>query len=350
MGISLIPRDDQSEYEVSVTTPEGYSLERTSQLTGRAGIADLEAAREPSTSSPPSARPKAAGWSRARETSRGARSTSGSPTSKSACCACRSAAGGMSRAMSADSSTGAEFDQFEIQQEARKFLEDYPDLRVSVNDVSPFQGGRRPQTFQVSLAGPDLNQLAAYGDQLIAELKKERGIVDLDTTLSLRKPEVQVVIDREAASDLGVPVGTIADTLRVLVGGLPVSKFREGDEQYDVWLRAESGKRSTSQDLYQITFPSPAVGLVKLASLAKLNEDRGPTEIERLSRERIVTVVGNPEGIALGEAITRAERILKEMNLPPQYSLRLHRPGQDAGRDRLLLPGRVRACRSPSCT
>ena len=67
-------------------------------------------------------------------------------------------------------------------------------------------------------------------------------------------------------------------------------------------------------------FPSPAVGLVKLASLAKLNEDRGPTEIERLSRERIVTVVGNPEGIALGEAITRAERILKEMNLPPQYT------------------------------
>ena len=68
----------------------------------------------------------------------------------------------------------APFDQFEIQQEARKFLEDYPDLRVSVNDVSPFQGGRRPQTFQVSLAGPDLNQLAAYGDQLIAELKTGR--------------------------------------------------------------------------------------------------------------------------------------------------------------------------------
>ena len=133
-------------------------------------------------------------------------------------------------------------------------------------------------------------------------------------------PRSRWSIDREAASDLGVPVGTIADTLRVLVGGLPVSKFREGDEQYDVWLRAESGKRSTSQDLYQITFPSPAVGLVKLASLAKLNEDRGPTEIERMSRERIVTVVGNPEGIAMGESITRAERILKAMHLPPQYT------------------------------
>jgi HAE1 family hydrophobic/amphiphilic exporter-1 len=145
-------------------------------------------------------------------------------------------------------------------------------------------------------------------------------LVDLDTTLSLRKPEVQVVVDREAASDLGVPVGTVADTLRVLDGGLPASKFRDGDQQYDVWLRARSANRSSSQDLYQISFPSPAVGLVKLASLAKLVEDRGPTEIERLGRERIVTVVGNPEGIALGDAIERAERILKEMHLPPQYS------------------------------
>ena len=144
--------------------------------------------------------------------------------------------------------------------------------------------------------------------------------MDLDTTLSLRKPEVQVIIDREAASDLGVPVGTIADSLRVLVGGLPVSKFREGDQQYDVWLRAASADRGTNQDLYQITFPSPTVGLVKLASLAKLVEDRGPTEIERLGRERIVTVLGNPEGIALGDAVDRAEKILKRMNLPPQYS------------------------------
>ena len=129
-----------------------------------------------------------------------------------------------------------------------------------------------------------------------------------------------MIVDREAASDLGVPVGTVADTLRVLVGGLPISKFRDGDEQYDVWLRAEARDRATAQDLYELTLPSPTVGLVKLASLAKLVDERGPTEIERLGRERIVTVLGNPESIPLGEAVVRAEKILQEMNLPPQYS------------------------------
>ena len=86
-----------------------------------------------------------------------------------------------------------------------------------------------------------------------------------------------MIVDREAASDLGIPVGTIADTLRVLVGGMPVSKFRDGDEQYDVWLRAEAQRpRRRPQDLYDLTLPSPTAGLVKLASLAKLVDERGP--------------------------------------------------------------------------
>jgi HAE1 family hydrophobic/amphiphilic exporter-1 len=296
MGLSLIPRDDQSEYEVTVTTPEGYSLDRSARL-----LIELEERIW-----------KLKGTQHVFTT---IGQTEGGRTVKGE--------GDVTRATIYVRMTELEdrdFTQFAIQQQAREMLVDYPDLRVSVNDVSAFQGGRRPQTFQVNLAGPDLNKLSEYADQLIAELKKEPGLVDLDTTLSLRKPEVQVLVDREAASDLGVPVGTVADSLRILVGGMPVSKFREGDEQYDVWLRAEVNDRESTQDLYQLSLPSPSVGLVKLSSLAKLVEERGPTEIERLGRERIVTVLGNPEGIALGDAVSRGEKILKAMNLPPQYT------------------------------
>ncbi len=260
MGISLIPATIRANTRSASRRPKATASSGRAQITERAGVADLEAAGNRARlhdHRPDRRGPGGQGRGR-RHAGHDLRADHRPREAPHRACRSRGwwdVPGHVRRFFAR-----APFDQFEVQQEARKFLEDYPDLRVSVNDVSPFQGGRRPQTFQVSLAGPDLNQLAAYGDQLIAELKKEGGIVDLDTTLSLRKPEVQVVIDREAASDLGVPVGTIADTLRVLVGGLPVSKFREGDEQYDVWLRAESGKRSTSQDLYQITFPSPAVG------------------------------------------------------------------------------------------
>jgi len=167
MGISLIPRDDQSEYEVTVTTPEGYSLERTSRL-----MAELE--------------------SRIRELpgtqhvfttigqTEGGRVVKGEGDVTRATIYVRitdleerewstpvrgwwDLPGHVRRFLD-----GPVFDQFAVQQEARQFLEDYPDLRVSVNDVSPFQGGRRPQTFQVNLSGPDLPQLAEYGNRLTA--------------------------------------------------------------------------------------------------------------------------------------------------------------------------------------
>ncbi|WP_435007676.1 efflux RND transporter permease subunit [Tundrisphaera lichenicola] len=294
----LIPRDDQSEYEVVVTTPEGYTLERTDrvlqELEGR--IRKLTGTRHLFTTTGQVA---------------GGRSVKGE--------------GNVTRGtiyvrLEDLEERKTPYTQFEVQNEARKILEDYPDLRASVNDVSQFQGGARPQIFQVNLSGPDLAQLATYADQLKDELKKAGGLADLDTTLSLRKPEVQVSIDRERASDFGIRVGTIADSLRILVGGRPVSRFRDGDEQYDVWLRARPADRDSARNVANLRLPSSTAGLVPLTSMAQLGEARGPTEIERYGRQRIVTVLGNPEGIALGEAVDRATAILEKMNMPKDYS------------------------------
>ncbi len=297
VGFNLIPRDDQSEYEVSITTPEGFSLDRATKE-----FNEIEARLKtlPGTE----------------HTFIQTGQTSGGRVVKG----------------EGDVTNGTiyvrmkdleerKYTQFDVQQQARKILEDYPDLRASVNDVSSFQGGRRPQTFQVNLAGPDLNQLDRYARELIRKLKEQPGLVDIDTTLSLRKPEVQVIVDREAASDLGIPVVTVADSLRILVGGLPVTKFRDGGQQYDVWLRARADERSSTKELYDLTLPSPTAGLVKLTSLAKLKDERGPTEIERLTRDRIVTVLGNPDGVTLGEAVNRATALVKEMKLAPGYSI-----------------------------
>ena len=295
-GFSLIPRDDQSEYEVSLTTPEGYSLERTTKLT-----AEVEGRLR-----------KLPGTTHLFTT---IGQTSGGVVVKGE--------GDVTRAtiyVRMKELDDRDYSQFDVQNQARTLLEDYPDLRSSVNDVSPFQGGRRPQTFQVNLAGPELDRLAEYSNKLVASLRAAGGLTDLDTTLALRKPEVQVIVDREAANDLGLPVGTVADTLRILIGGMPVSNFKDRGEQYDVWLRARPADRSSTAGLYDLTIPSPTVGPVKLRNVADLKEERGPTEIERLNRERIVTVLANPETIDLNEAVRRTNSILKEMDLPPGYS------------------------------
>jgi HAE1 family hydrophobic/amphiphilic exporter-1 len=300
MGLSLIPRDDQSEYEVTLTTPEGYSLERTDRLTR-----ELEKRLR--------ALPGTVHVYTSIGSITGGRSVKGQ--------------GDVTRAtiyVRMKDLEERKYSQFEVQEQARGMLAVYPELRLSVNDVSAFQGGRRPQVFQMNLQGPELEKLEGYASTLKSKLSswEHTGggrMRDLDTTLSLRKPELQVVIDRESASDLGIPVGTIADSLRVLVGGMPISTFKDMGEQYDVWLRAESSDRSNRESLYDLTLPSPEAGLVKLSSVARLVDARGPTEIERLGRQRIVTVLGNPEGVSLQDAVNEANTYLKEMNLAPGY-------------------------------
>jgi HAE1 family hydrophobic/amphiphilic exporter-1 len=299
MGMDLIPKDDQSEYEVRITTPEGYSLERSNRI-----FEEIEQRlwKLPGTVHVFTTVGETAGTRRVKG--------QGDVTK------------GTIYVRIKELHERKET-QFAIQRQARELAEIYPDLRLTVNDVSAFQGSGRAQIFQINLAGPELPQLAKYADELKDELKQAGGLSDLDTTLSLRKPEVQVVVDREAASDLGILVGTVADSLRVLVGGLPVTTFRDGGEQYDVWLRARPEDRGSSKTLDRLTIPSPKVGLVTVSSLARLQESRGPTEIEHYNRQRIVTVVGNPDTIPLGEAVQRAETILEKMGLKnpaSQYS------------------------------
>ena len=296
MGFELIPRDDQSEYEVSIITPEGYTLTKTNQV-----LAEIEGRLK-------LVRGTDHTFTTVGEVTSGARIKGEGDVTRGTIYV---------RMTELEKRT---FTQFDAQADARNVLADYPDLRTSVNDVSAFQGGRRSQIFQVNMAGPEIDKLALYADELKKRLGAMGGLRDMDTTLSLRKPELRVSILREAASDLGIPVGTITETLRVLVGGAVVSKFKEGDEQYDVWLRARPTDRDSVSDIENMSLPSPNRGLVKMSSLANITEARGPTEIERYGRQRIVTVLGNPDGVPLQTAVDRTLEIIKEMDLPPGYA------------------------------
>jgi HAE1 family hydrophobic/amphiphilic exporter-1 len=192
-----------------------------------------------------------------------------------------------------------------------------------VNDVSAIGGGRAAENdtrnFNLVLKGPEIEKLAEYSATLKHRLAQIPGLLDIDSTLSLRKPELQVAIDRERASDLGIPVEMIATTLRVLVGGEVVSRYKEGIEQYDIWLRADKPFRTLPQTLATLSIPSPNAGLVQLTNLARINEAQGPSEIERLNRQRTVTVLASADGLSLNEAVQKARGIVQELGMPPQY-------------------------------
>ncbi len=109
-------------------------------------------------------------------------------------------------------------------------LREYPDLKTSVSDVSAIGGGANGDSriFQISLQGPEVEKLATFADELSGRLRKFPAC-RYRFDLSMRKPELQVEIDRDRAMDLGIPVQVVANTLNVLVGGQIVSSFKEGN-------------------------------------------------------------------------------------------------------------------------
>ncbi len=220
--------------------------------------------------------------------------------------------------------TKRDYSQFDVMAQARKVLTQYPDFRSGVTEPSNRGGGGLSSTIDINLVGPDLKVLYEYTEKLVQRLRKSPEVVDVDTSVSARKPELQVEIDRDRAADLGVDAATVSSTLAILVRGEPVTTFKDGDEQYDVWLRARVVQRDTRNAIDDITVPSTATrALVPIGSFTSSTERRGPSQIERLNRMRRTTVGANlAKGFSTGEGVDALVREATALGLPPGYEFR----------------------------
>jgi HAE1 family hydrophobic/amphiphilic exporter-1 len=205
--------------------------------------------------------------------------------------------------------------------EARRALRPYADLRPAVQNTGGFGGGSRGQQLSFSLRGPDLEELDRISLRIMDQMREREGFVEVDTSAAVRKPEVRIEIDRERAADRGVRAAEVAGALRTLTGGAPISAIREGDEQYDVWLRLEPEDRRSIDRLAAIPLRG-ASGPLRLDAIASFDRARGPASIERLNRSRQIEIGSNLDGIPLGTGVAAVEEITESMDMPPGYSIR----------------------------
>jgi HAE1 family hydrophobic/amphiphilic exporter-1 len=313
---TFVPQDDSSEFEISLQTPEGSDLERTAQICDqieqrlkglRIGAAPVVVQTLTTVGN----------------TSGRLGKGEGDVTLATIYCRLPDLGGFWSKVVGRT----RRWSQFEAMGMARRVLAQYPDVRSAVQLISNISsGGGRNADLQFNLMGPDLGKLTTYAERIITKMRATAGLTDVDSTLANRKPELRVVIDRDKASQFGLQIQDIADTLRTLVGGEIAGTFRENDDLYDVWLRASPGDRSTQEALEDVTVrlsaSTNASALVQLANFVQLHEARGPNQIDRFQRQRKVSIVaGITSDKALGEGIEDVQRIVREENLPPGYQI-----------------------------
>jgi HAE1 family hydrophobic/amphiphilic exporter-1 len=296
VGSDFVPKDDQSEFEVAITLPPGDSLDKADET-----CRELEKrlATLPGVTNV---------FTTIGDTSGRAPKGQGDVTAASIYC----------RMIDLRE---RKFSQRSTMAEARKVLADYPDLRAAVQDVKAFSSSAfKNAQLDLSLGGPDGDKLEAYGDAVVKKLKSDPRFTDVDTNAASRSPELQVHVDRDKAADQGVNIQGVATALQILVGGEPVGKYKEGAEQYDVWLRADLGSRDRPAAVASLTVPAGPGKLVELQNIARLEPARGPAAVERFNRQRQVNIQANfAPGFVLGEALPVVTGIVKDLDLPPEY-------------------------------
>lgn len=194
-------------------------------------------------------------------------------------------------------------------------------LRMAVQQVSAFSGGGQSNAaINYVMAGPDLKQLSEYSQTVLAKFKDVPGVLDPDSTLVLGKPELGVTVDRAKATDLGVRVSDVATALRFLVGGQEISSYEEAGEQYEVHVRALKQFRTDETGIRTMTVPSTKLGSVGVDEIVKMSQGVGPASINRLNRQRQVTITANAaKGASEAAIIADLQKIISDLKMKPGY-------------------------------
>ena len=244
------------------------------------------------------------------------------------------------------------YTQREKMSEVREALNQIPDVKVSVRNLTSLRQGA-PVDIDMAITGPDPEKLLEFSGKLKKRAEEIPGIVDVYSTLQIDNPELLASINRERAANLGVEVREIAETLRVAVGGDDrVSRFFDSTagDAYDIELRLVGIDRNDVPSISQLyvrstgrsgsaqapQFAQRAVEvnsqerLIRIDNCVDFSFATSASRIDRLSRQRMVAVRGNLDtGYALADRIDTLYQAVDEIGLPIGFNVQVLGGGRE---------------------
>jgi HAE1 family hydrophobic/amphiphilic exporter-1 len=203
-----------------------------------------------------------------------------------------------------------------LKTEVRQAIARFRTVRTSIEEAGKEGGEVKP--IQVSVRGPDPAQLTRLSEELMRQTREVPGAADVDTSEEAPQPEVRIAVNRTAAGDLGLDLGTVASTMRGLVAGEVVSQFEDADgDSYDVRLRVERSDRARAGDLLGLDLPAQGGrALVPASQVASLETGAAPSKIRRRDLMREIRISASTEGRSLGEVIGDIKKRAMTLRLP----------------------------------
>jgi HAE1 family hydrophobic/amphiphilic exporter-1 len=211
----------------------------------------------------------------------------------------------------------------------------YLGLQSQVEAVSDFGGSGSFQPVDYVVSGPDLGVLTRVGDRGIQILRSIPGVVDARSSLVSGAPEIGMRVDRAGAADLGVNAVDAANAVSMLIQGVEArsAKYTEAGQQYKIVVRADKQHRSSEDLLAQLPVSSAGQGVVALEQVVSTSRGTGPSEISHYNRRRQVELTANLLPGASQQAVLQAlDRKIRGLGLGPQYETTFAGQAAEQGR------------------
>ena len=209
----------------------------------------------------------------------------------------------------------------------RRELAAFTGVKTGISEAGGMGGGQLP--VQVNILGPDVARLQELNDRMMAAIKDVPGLVDLKSSLEGRKPEYVIDVNRDLASNVGLSIGSLSNTLRVVLAGQTATSYEdETGLTHDVVVRVAPEYRTSFDDLSRIPVATSAINprtlspiMVPLGQVAQIHPSGAPAEIKRLSLERMARLEGNYQGRALTKVMGDIKKRMATVPLPPGYRI-----------------------------
>jgi len=196
----------------------------------------------------------------------------------------------------------------DIGNEIKKFAQTIPGVKVRINPIGIF-GTANSSPIQLIINGSDRNDVQKAAGFVEGIVKTIPGTADVRLSSEDGNPETQIEIDRQKLADFGLSIADVGSVLNVAFQGNDDSKYRDGDDDYNIKISLDKFDRSRISDLENLTFVNKYGQSIQLMQFAKVYQTTGPTKLQRVNRIPEVTVysqvIGRPAG-SIGADIKKA--------------------------------------------
>ncbi|GHV47741.1 multidrug ABC transporter [Synergistales bacterium] len=210
---------------------------------------------------------------------------------------------------------------FDIVAEWREHFAPLPDADVSISAASSMGGGGNSKPISVSIIGPDTDGLNRIASQVIDIMRNSEGVMDVQSDWKMGREEVRFYPNYRRIGRLGLSFGEIATEVNGYLTGYEAGKYREGGEEYKIFVKLPASWRKNVQKMEGVPVRTSR-GFLPLDDLMDVTPGTGPTAINREERQRKVTIDANTgRGISVGEIMNDIQPKLAAIELPSGYHL-----------------------------